>query len=470
MTRYILEPRYRLRGWEGLPFALYDNERKHPEFLEREPFALLVRCDGMEDIDEEALSERERAYLQKMETEKIIRKVDHPCVLAPGQAYRRFPCCHKIDAHWSITGRCNYRCKHCLVSAPHAKFGHPTTEQLLDIVDQLAECGVGYVSLTGGEPLIREDFWQVVDAILARNIGISTIFSNGYLVNEELLDGLEARGLSHVGFQMSFDGLGWHDWLRGFEGAEAAVDRAFRLLQERGYHADAAMCLHRRNAHTLRDTINYLAGLGVHSLKINRIQELGEWEGADEDIALAEDESLQIYLDYLPRYFEDGRPLSLTLDGAFSYDKDERRAYYGYERHCEVDPETERRLSCGILRTSVYIGPDGRVCPCMSMTVQEGDPAFPSLFEQPLRETLASNGTPFMQRCLATVGQVRDANPECRECEWVSRCHGGCRAEAYNEGGSYFAVDPGQCHFFKAGWYQRFVDTTEKMLAAAAEA
>ena len=54
---------------------------------------------------------------------------------------------------------------------PHAKFGHPSTAQLLQIVDQLAECGVGYVSITGGEPLIREDFWQVVDALCERDIG-----------------------------------------------------------------------------------------------------------------------------------------------------------------------------------------------------------------------------------------------------------------------------------------------------------
>jgi len=42
----------------------------------------------------------------------------------------------------------------------------------------------------------------------------------------------------------------------------------------------------------------------------------------------------------------------------------------------------------------MYIGPDGRVCPCMSMTVQEQDDAFPSVFEQPLREILGY--TPFM--------------------------------------------------------------------------
>ena len=181
---------------------------------------------------------------------------------------------------------------------------------------------------------------------------------------------------------------------------------------------------------------------------------LGEWQSSASEVALSQDESLQIYLDYLPHYYEDGTPLDLTLDGAFTYANDEGKPYFGYERHCGVDPESERRLSCSILRTSMYIGPDGRVCPCMAMTVQEDDEAFPSLFEMPLREILGQ--TPFMDRCACTVGQVRDANPECRTCAWVDHCHGGCRAAAYNEAGHYLAVDPGQCHFFKEGWYEKF--------------
>lgn len=463
MTRYVLERRYALRGWEGLPFALWDRRSKQADFLPKDAFLLLARCDGVSDLDLDAFPEKQRAFLQELLTEGIIRACAQPTFMLPSQMYRKFPCRYKSSVHWSITGRCNYRCKHCLVSAPHAKFGHPTTEQLLGLVDQMAACGIGSVTLTGGEPLIREDFWQVVDALCAKDIGVAMVFSNGYLVNEELLDGFEARGM-RPGFQMSYDGVGWHDWLRGFKGAEEAVRRAFLLLQERGYHADAAMCLHRRNAHTLRETVNHLASLGVSSLKVNRIQELGEWKSEAKELALTADESLQVYLDYVPRYFEDGAPLDLTLDGAFSYDREEHRSYFVFERHCGLDPESERRLSCSILRTSMYIGPDGRVCPCMSMTVQEDDDAFPSAFETPLHEILGY--TPFMERCSCTVGQVRDANPACRKCAWVDKCHGGCRAAAYNDGGGYYAIDPATCHFFKGGWYERFLEAARAGEAA----
>ena len=57
MARYILNPRYALRGWQGLPFALWDNAARRADFYPKEQFLLLARCDGMGDIDFNALPE-----------------------------------------------------------------------------------------------------------------------------------------------------------------------------------------------------------------------------------------------------------------------------------------------------------------------------------------------------------------------------------------------------------------------------
>lgn len=456
--KYVLDERYRLRGWEKLPFALFDSVTRRTEFYDKNQFMLLMRCDGVQEVDEEALPEAQRQWLARLEREGVISRCGPGAMLLPQQLYKMYPCRYKRDVHWSITGRCNYKCKHCLVSAPHAKFGHPTTAQLLRLVEQMASCGIASVSITGGEPLIREDFWQVVDALVEHGIGIGAVFSNGYLVNDALLDGFEERGL-RPGFQMSYDGVGWHDWLRGFKGAESAVDHAFRLLRDRGFHADAAMCLHRGNAHTIRASVRHLASLGVSNLKINRIQELGEWASVSEEVSLTQDESLQLYLDYIPLYFEDDCPLSIMLDGAFTYDPEE--PYFmamEYCRPCATDSRSERRLSCGILKASMYIGPDGTVCPCMSMTDSRvGD--WPNVFETPLATILGENE--FMNRCSATVGQVRDANPKCRSCAYLDRCNGGCRASAVCAGPDYLGIDPSTCHFFQGSWYERFKEVGE---------
>ena len=62
------------------------------------------------------------------------------------------------------------------------------------------------------------------------------------------------------------------------------------------------------------------------------------------------------------------------------------------------------------------------------------------------------------------VGQVRDGNNECRSCPWIEKCSGGCRAAAIAVSSNYFAPEPAQCHFFKAGWYDRFLEVDKKAL------
>lgn len=70
------------------------------------------------------------------------------------------------------------------------------------------------VSLTGGEALTRRDFFEIVDALLEHGIVITLIYSNGALVNENVLKEFENRKI-WPGFNISFDGVeGWHDWLR----------------------------------------------------------------------------------------------------------------------------------------------------------------------------------------------------------------------------------------------------------------
>lgn len=84
------------------------------------------------------------------------------------------------------------------MSAPHGALPQPSTEECLAIADQMAACGVQVVKLTGGECLIRNDFLQIVDRILAGEMQITTILSNGSLVTEQLLCALEERGVPRL--------------------------------------------------------------------------------------------------------------------------------------------------------------------------------------------------------------------------------------------------------------------------------
>ncbi len=450
--KYILEARYRLRGWHGTPTGLYDTRTHAARFVAQEVYPLLLKCDAVQDVEPEELPEREKRFLHELLDEKIIRHAGRWDYLLPEQRYHAYPARYRKNAHWSITGSCNLRCLHCFMSAPRSKHGVPSRSEIMDVVDQLAECGVFSVGITGGEPLIREDFPEIIDALCAREIAVTTIYTNGWRIDEGFLDALERKGVRPA-FQLSFDGVGRHDFLRGVSGAEEKTLTALRLLKERGYAAAVSMCLHRENADVLRETVKRLAALGVKSLKCASMMELGEWASPKvAALRLTKQEELELFEQYIPEYFEDDAPLSIMLSGAFLYEKGSDCWGIFYHRECPEEEE-DQRLSCPVLGEAFYIGADGLVAPCQGMCDCDFGKNFPTLKERPLREILTDSN--YVKFSYTTVGDVRRGSGECRKCEYADRCTGSCRSAALAAGDNYYGVDPDACFFFKNGWEER---------------
>ena len=464
--KYVLNPRYQLRGWYKSPTGLYDTRQKSAQFLTKELYTLLMRCDGAHDIDVDSLSDKERPFFDWLLRKEIVRPAGFLDYLSDEQEYRSYPARYKKHVHWSITGACNLKCRHCFMSAPHAKHGSPTTEQLLSVADQLAECGIFTVGLTGGEPLVREDLWEIIDALSAREIGVSILYTNGWLVDEALLDRLEERRM-HPNFQLSFDGIGWHDWLRGVPGAEEKTIAALKLLQKRDYNVSVSICLHRKNRDTLRESIRLLGSLGVKSVKCGSMMELGEWVNPElRDLQLTRQEELEMFEKYIPEYFEDDAPVSIMMADTLMYTPGEEK-WHLYDVKRITQEEEGFALSCGVLRNNFYIGADGMVAPCMGMCDCGFAKHFPNLYETPLKEILRDSE--FITLTAATVKDVRDHNPKCRECAYIDRCTGGCRNSVLMQGDDYYGIDESLCYFYENGWEERLTKAAEEPFRAYLE-
>lgn len=450
--RYLLSDQYRLRGWYKRPTGLFDTRRKEAFFLPKDAYLFLINCDGAHDIDPETLTDQEKKYLNGFLKDGIIREAPFGFFLSGEQAYKTYPARYRKQVHWSVTGACNFRCLHCFMSAPHAIHGAPSHEQIIGIADQLAECGIFQVGITGGEPLIRDDFLEIIDALNEREIGVAVIFTNGWLVDETLLDELDKRHV-HPNFQLSFDGIGWHDFLRGKAGAEEQTLRTLKLLQERGHGVSVSMCVHRKNVSTIRESVKLMASYGVRSMKLGSMLALGEWARPDmRELQLTSAEEQAVFEAYIPQYFEDNAPLSIMMGGSFMYTPGDPRWKIYNEQKCS---EEEEKVfpSCGVLTKNFYIGAEGMVCPCMAMAECTYAVNFPNIFETPLREILRDS--PFVDLCSTTVGEVRDKSGKCRDCKFTDRCTGGCRNAALLAGDNYCGVDPGLCAFFENGYDER---------------
>ena len=408
----------------------------------------LLSCNGEEDVDLSRHDESARKTVERLVQEGVLEQSETPLQpLSRRQRYRIFPARYLRSVHWSITGRCNFNCRHCLVSAPDAHHPQLPLADCLHIVDEIAACGILRVDITGGEPLVRRDFEEIVRALSRYGIDIGVLFTNGSLLSADTLDMLE-RYHQHPVFQLSFDGLGHHDWLRGVTGSEKDADAAFRLLQQRAYTVHTAMCIHKENRDCLRDTIRYLSNLGIQSLRVNAPQVMGVWKQYSEEYGLSDNEVWDIYREYIPHYFEDGMPLDLELDGYFRCKKGTTDYKISYDHSCKPDTDWSKIRYCEAVHYSVYISPEGRLVPCMSLSdhpvLRE---RFPSVLEHPLAE-LTLRG----YACDVAETRVADflaKNPACAVCEHLLHCTGGCMVQSMTDDGDYLVPDERTCFFFK---------------------
>lgn len=456
---YRLKSNYILRGWNGMPWVLVKRPENAIKNLSQEQFQVLLLCDGETELPGGLLNDSLNETLRECESEGWVGPCEKSVPMDDDQYYRYYSNRYVKMVFWSVTGRCNYRCRHCYVDGPDGKLGEMSTEQAMDLIDQMAGCGVLRVDLTGGELFVRKDLWQLIDRILSYKMTIGQIYTNGWLVNEELIEQFELRGIK-PNVQISFDGVGWHDWMRGVSGAEKAALRAFRLLHEHGFKTNAAMCIHRGNLHTLPQTVEALKAVGVDDLKVSTVDMTDLWRCNSQGNEMTREEYTRAMLPYIDWYYKAGRPIKrLEFGGVVELRSDgpaelKVRHYDGTEKCLDC-------YLCGITRWACYITPEGRLLPCMPMASSPEQNRFPLVQDIGLKQGLS--GGYYMRFVNGRIRDLLAANPECSACAYRYKCGGGCRATALLQGNhDLMGCDREMCAFWKNGYEERILQAIQE--------
>lgn len=128
-----------------------------------------------------------------------------------------------------LTYNCNLRCPYCYVGDNRAK-KELTTNEWFNIIEQIP--GFGFISLVGGEPLLRNDFVQILEKATKQVFGKVNVVSNGVLINEELINAFIKYKLLLL--SVSLDGYGEnHDKNRGKDGIFDKIIANLELLQSK---------------------------------------------------------------------------------------------------------------------------------------------------------------------------------------------------------------------------------------------
>ncbi|MDP1681615.1 MAG: heme d1 biosynthesis radical SAM protein NirJ [Burkholderiales bacterium] len=175
---------------------------------------------------------------------QYMQELAHPAPLGP----KRNPPGPVVI--WNLVRRCNLTCKHCYsISADKDFPGELTTDEVFAVMDDLKAFHVPVLILSGGEPLLRPDIYDIAQR--AKEMGFYVgLSSNGTLIDERNIDRIAAIGFDYVG--VSLDGIkDTHDRFRRKEGAYDASLQGIRLCRDKGIKVGIRFTLTQDNAQDL---------------------------------------------------------------------------------------------------------------------------------------------------------------------------------------------------------------------------
>ena len=175
---------------------------------------------------------------------------------------------------WNLIRRCNLTCKHCYSISADTNFpGELTTEQVFTVMDDLKAFRVPVLILSGGEPLLRPDIFDIARRAKAKGfyVGLS---SNGTLIDAGNIDRIAECDFNYVG--VSLDGLGaTHDRFRRLDGAFAASLKGIRLCRDLGLKIGVRFTMTQDNAHDLPGLLKLVEEEGIDRFYFSHLNYAG---------------------------------------------------------------------------------------------------------------------------------------------------------------------------------------------------
>ncbi len=237
---------------------------------------------------------------------------------------------------WNVTRTCNLKCIHCYTdSEAKAYGGELTTAEGKALIDDLAEFNIPALLLSGGEPLVRPDLFELIDYARAKGLRV-TLSTNGTLITEERARALKKAGCVYVG--ISLDGIGpTNDCFRGREGAFEDAMRGFRNCLKADQRVGLRLTLTRHNYNELHNIFDFIEKEGIQRACFYHLVYSGRGKGiSDEDLSHAETRhALDVILERAEDFHKRGIEKDILtvdnhVDGVYLYmklrEKNETRA------------------------------------------------------------------------------------------------------------------------------------------------
>ncbi len=333
---------------------------------------------------------------------------------------------------WEITRRCNLGCVHCRSSSEMEVQEHPdfSFEQAKSILDDISSYANPVMVLSGGEPLLREDVFDIAEYGSSKGLRMC-LATNGTLVTQEVCKKIKEADIKMVSLSLDGAKAETHDDFRNQKGAFDGTMNAIKLFNENGIPFLINSSFTVRNREEIPEIYKLVKGLGATAWYMFMIVPTGRGEDIMEELIPEEvyDEILEWHYEVeknendilmrptcAPHYYRIVRQKAKEEGSKFK------------RRNLKFSTGGSKGCLAGQLICLIDV--DGEVLPCSYFPKSAGN-----VIQTPFKEIWEESDF-FLK-----LRDFKGYKDNCGKCEYVNVC-GGCRARAYAMTGDYLAQEP----------------------------
>lgn len=333
---------------------------------------------------------------------------------------------------WNLTKKCNLQCPHCYLDAGAPAERELTTDECRDVIDEMKSLGTEMLILTGGEPLLRKDIYEIARYASSKEMWV-VMGTNGVLLTDEVAEKMVECGVKGVGISIDSLDPEKHNQFRGGPDAWKHSVKALEICQEHDLEVLVQTTITEMNRNEIPEMIEFAREKGAWAFNLYFLVQTGRGQQMND---LSPEETEAVLTELVERQ-DDYRPMLVRAKCAPQFKQ------IAYEKGMGG------LESGGCMAGTEYcrITPGGDITPCPYMDVVAGN-----VLDTSFRD--AWNTSPVLR-------ELRDLNQlkgKCGECEFKELC-GGCRCRAYAKYDDYLQEDPA-CTYQPTG---EPVDGTKEM-------
>ena len=340
---------------------------------------------------------------------------------------------------WNSTKTCNLKCRHCYMESDSRKYNNElTTDEAKKFINDLADFKVPVLLFSGGEPLIRPDFFELAEYAASRDVR-PTLSTNGTLITREVAQRIKDIGIGYVG--ISLDGLREvNDKFRGVDGAYEKAMKGIENCVAVGQRVGLRFTINQHNLRDLENIFDFIEEKQINRVCFYHLVYSGRGnQMMDEDVTPAESRhAMDIIIKRTKDFEERGLQKEILTvdnhcDGVYMYLKalseGDSETAVQIKHYISTNGGNRSGIAFGEVDPFGYVHPD-------QFTQHH---TFGNVRERKFGDIWTDISNPIMRG-------LKDRKPllkgRCAKCKFLDNCNGNFRTRAEAKTGDFWQSDP----------------------------